>query len=537
MKLNANDIIEKYDYIDVLKIMDGYRVHNSVCGLILKVDKFTALVLSLINGCCTYNELKLRIEKSLGEDYLYENDIINIIISLYHLQYLNIKFSKKKPTILLINPCYRYPNSVYKELTITPPLGILSIGALLFEKGYDVHLLDMLVEDIRPEDLSKWIKKIKPDIVGISMNFTSTANICMEIARILKSLLVKTIFVGGNHATFTYEKILEDKNVDYVIRFQGEETVLELIETLKHKDKSMLTECKGIAYRNHDKIVVTDRRQIPQNLNNMPLPKWMLLPMSKYPKDLRWSLITSQGCPCACTFCSTSAFNNGKKVIFMSVPEIIKRIKGIINLQYEDTTLSISFSDDAFTYNRERVIELCRRILKENLKFIWACSTRVDLIDEELIDIMYKAGCRNILFGIESCSNKVLKTIGKRINIEQAKRSIEIVKRRGIKVKEMFILGLPYESNETLNLIEDFFKETKPDEIRFGLLAVYPGTPLWNHSEKFGINILSKNWSDYEMLRPISNNTILSAEELYIKYIEFTEKYENTTKKNEIKII
>lgn len=370
------------------------------------------------------------------------------------------------------------------------------------------------------------------------MNFTSTANVCYQIARELKDLSIETVFVGGNHATFTYEEVLEDKNIDYVIRFQGEETVLELIEILTTKNLEKLSSCEGIAYKRNGIIEVTERRALESDyLNKLPQIAWHLLPMNKYEKDSRWILYTSQGCPCACTFCSTSAFNNSSRVITMSVDNVIKRIKHVIKLWSEKSIPVIGFCDDAFTHDRKRVTELCERIIRENLKFNWSCSTRVDLVDENLIDLMYRAGCRAMLFGIESCSNKVLQAVGKRINLEQSKRAIEIAKKRGMSIREMFILGLPYESHESLQLMEEFFIETKPHEIRFGLLSVYPGTPLWNHSEKFKINILTRDWWKYDLLKPTSNNTLLNEKELYEKYIEFTEKYEKKVANNDFKII
>lgn len=536
MRICLEDIIEKHDYVNVIKTKDGYRIHDFVSGMILKVNRIAALVMLLLDGL-SYEQLQLKIKEELGKEFMNYDDLNELLVNLHSLKLIKIIKRNSGPRVLLIQPCYQYPNEVYRKIRITPPLGILSIGTVLYEKGYDVHLLDMLVEELRPNDLKARLETIKPDIVGISMNFTATANVCYEIAQELRKLSIKAIFVGGNHATFTYDEVLENQNIDFVVRFQGEDTVPELIDAIWRCDEESIQKCKGIAFKKNGEIIVNDRCPMTQDLNWLPLPAWELLPIHRYNEDERWVIYTSQGCPCACTFCSTSAFNSGKKVISMSVDEILRRIRHIIKLSYGESIPIIGFCDDAFTHNRKRVIELCECIIKENLKFIWSCNTRVDLIDENLIDLMYSAGCRAILFGIESCSDKVLKAVGKKIDIEQAKRAVEIAKKRGMRIREMFILGLPYEDYESLDLMEKFFNDTEPHEIRFGLLSVYPGTPLWYHGDKFGINILTKNWTDYDLLKPTSNNTILNEEEIYTKYIELTEKYEKKMLHGEIEIM
>ncbi len=538
MKMDKDTQIELVNHIDIVKTEYGYRLHDYVSGVILKINPISAYIIKILSVNVTFEELIRKAVADLGEYYIHKEDIKELIINLNHLGLIKLKNSvKSSQVILLINPCYEYKNSEYKKVRITPPLGILSIGSVLQEKNFNIHLLDMLVEELRPENLDNYIKEINPNIVGISMNFTSTANVCYKIAKILKELSVKYVFVGGNHATFTYEQVLHNKNIDFVVRFHGEETVPELIDIIQSKNFNRLKQCKGIAFRQNDEIIVTPRREIPLSLNHLPMPAWNLLPLHKYSEDSRWVLYTSQGCPCACTFCSTSSFNNGNKVISMDVSEIIKRIKFIIKFSLSSNPPIIGFCDDAFTYNRERIVDLCNNIIKENLIFSWGCSTRVDLVDESLIELMYKAGCRTMLFGIESCNPRVLKAVGKKINLEQAKKAISIAKNRGIKIREMFILGLPFENEESIDLIEDFFATTNPDEIRFGLLSVYPGTPLWKYRKKFGINILTTDWGQYDLLKPTSNNTILSEEYLYKKYLELTEKYEKQMLNEEIRIM
>lgn len=526
------DNLFKHSYIDLLNICGEYRIHNILSGVILKADKITAFIISLLEDQVSYKILKDKFISLLGLEYFVEDDLTEIITILIDQKFIVIERKRYETKIMLISPCYEYNNEAYRELTISPPLGILEIATSLFNAGYEVKILDMLLNDIRPESLPYYISNFKPDIVGISMNFSSTANICYKVARVVKEQGVNTVFVGGNHSTFTYEKIMQDISIDFVVRYQGEETVLELVNIIQKKKYEDLKHCKGLVYRNKEnnrepgmEIVVTERRG-QMDLNKLDVPQWHLLQLFKYTGNSRWTLVTSKGCPCSCVFCSTSSFNNEKCISFMSVDKIMGRIEKIISIEGEEKNISISFCDDAFTYNKKRIIELCNRLIERKAKIKWGCSTRVDLVDEDLFRIMYKAGCRAVLFGIESCSNEVLKLVGKKINIEQAKKAIKIAKKIGMTINEMFIIGLPYESYETLKLIQDFFIKTKPQEIRFGFLSVYPRTPIWNEREKYGIDVLTDNWGDYDLLRPTSSNRKMSSDELYEAYINFTEQNE-----------
>lgn len=526
LKIYPNDVIKCYEYIDIIEFDDDYRIHNIASGIILKVNKIVALLVILIKKEVTYKELLESLNGYLGDMCINEDQIRGILSYLLDIKFINIDRKRYETKILLINPCYVYENEVYRKLSIVPPLGILNIATVLFNEGYNVKIIDMLLEDIRPQYIDTYIYEYQPDIVGISMNFTSTANVCISIAENIKKCGDYPIFIGGNHATFMYEELIKNKSIDYVIRYQGEYTVLELVDIIRTKQYKKLESCKGIVFRISNEIVLTNEREIISDMDSLPIPAWHLLKIYKYKPEDRWSLNTSYGCPCSCAFCSTSSFNKGDKLYYMSPDAILKRIRKIVEIE-GTPNFSISFSDDAFTCNRKRIEELCNKIIEENFEFVWACSTRIDLVNKNLLELMYKAGCRGILFGIESCDNNVLKKIGKKIDIEKAYKAVELAKSVGLSVKEMFILGLPFENQHSINLIEEFFENSKPNEIRFGMLSVYPGTPIWNDRDKYGINVLTNDWSKYDLLRPTSNNTIFSEESIYKWYIELTEKYEN----------
>lgn len=516
------DILHTHEYIDVIEMDSGYRIHNVCSGIILKSDIFTAYIVKTLHIEMSYSKFLAILQQNLSEVQISIPLLNGIVEYFIDIGFISIQRKKYKTRILLINPCYRYAYNAYREINIVPPLGILYIATRLFQAGYHVSILDMLLNDIRPDEVAVYIQKEKPDVVGISMNFSSTANICYEIAKNLKMIGIHHIFVGGNHATFTYQEAIMNSDIDYVVRYQGEQTVLELVDIIRTEKWSELAKCKGLVYKSGNKTIVNEKRE-STDINEREIPAWHLLDIYKYNADNRWSINTSQGCPCACAFCSTTVFNN--KICFMTVKNIIELLKKIQRIEGREQ-INLSFSDDAFTCNKQRVVELCNWIIDNNMDVLWACSTRVDLVCEELLELMYKAGCRAVLFGIESCSNETLQKVGKKINMEQAENAIILAKKVGMQVREMFILGLPYETKESTNLIKEFVLKTKPDEVRFGMLSMYPGTPIWEDSGKYGINRLTDNWGDYDLLRPTTNNSFLEEDEIYKQYIEFTELYE-----------
>ena len=239
-------------------------------------------------------------------------------------------------------------------------------------------------------------------------------------------------------------------------------------------------------------------RPLIENLDIIPFPARHLL------GDLRLyshtplrgsgfviSVLTSRGCPFNCLYCDQSVFT--RKWRANSADYVIKEIKMLKDKYDAD---EISFEDDNFALSKERTIEICKKMINENLNITWSCCIRIDRIDEEILTWMKKAGCKNIYVGIESGNQKQLNFINKNLSIEQIRRALKIAKKSGIKnIYGSFIVGLPHDTKETINQTINFACSLPLTGVSFNLFTPYPNTKLREIASKFGV--IKENWELY----------------------------------------
>lgn len=424
--------------------------------------------------------------------------------------------------VLLVNP----PGGYRCSESIEEPLGLAYIAAVLEENDIDVNILDMKVTNMNLNDYRKMLVKTEPEIVGIT-SMTINAPDAIEIAKATKQENKDiTTVIGGVHATFMYDDILmKYPEVDIVVRFEGEYTMLDLIKCLESDGD--LKSIQGIAYSDvKGKLVVTPTRPKIENLDELPMPARHLLPMELYKTyvdkaNRGFTLITSRGCPFHCIFCSTSIFH-GPKVRMHSVKRVVDEMEYLVQ---NYNTRHVSFADDLFTLNRRRVMEICNEILERGLDVRWGCLSRVDTVDLELLTMMKKAGCDSIFFGVESVSQKVLDKIRKGFTVEQAKKALKFAKQAGMRVVASFIVGLPGETLESALQILPFLTETRPDLVGIHALSPFPGTEIYEHPERYGIKILHREWNKYDLISPTTETEYLSAKDLVYLQLKLLKDY------------
>jgi anaerobic magnesium-protoporphyrin IX monomethyl ester cyclase len=396
--------------------------------------------------------------------------------------------------VMLVNPQWiRRKGSIWKGVAgAMPPLGLAYLGAYLEKKGIAVKILDMQVEDGFFEETAKKTG-FMPDFVGITAT-TTIINDALEIAETSRRIFPGAkIILGGVHPTFTPDEILENKNVDYVVRGEGEETLYKLVSG---KKESGIT---GLSYRQDGVITHNPDSGLIKDLDTLPMPAYHLLRVERYLPSLgsykrlpAISMITSRGCPGKCTYCFGSYL--GGRIRTHSARYMADEVKMLVkNYGIKE----IAFYDDTFTAIKKNVHEFCRIINEEKIDITWVAFARVDFIDGETLSLMKKAGCHQILFGIESGNAEVLKNIGKVPSLEKAGQAVLMTKKAGIECRTSFMLGNPGETEETLKQTIDYSIKLDADLAMYNVTTPFPGTKMYRWAKENGY-LKTEDWSKYD---------------------------------------
>ncbi|MBQ2635237.1 MAG: cobalamin-dependent protein [Methanobrevibacter sp.] len=414
--------------------------------------------------------------------------------------------------ITFLNP--PQTNSKYKFLgVVAPSLGIGYMAAVLEENGYDVDVLDASALELTFDEIGEEILKRKPDIVSISA-LTPTIGVALDSADKIKQVKPDTVVVlGGYHPTFEYKSVLAEPSVDVVVRGEGEYTLLELVQTIEIGGD--LSSVKGLAFHDRDdnSLVLTPDRPIIQNLDELPFPAFHLFPMEKY-RILNITtnvatIITTRGCPMQCSFCSSAALH-GNHLRRRSYENVCDEIELRLKDQNIDT---IAFMDDTFTLNKKFVRNFCEEIQRRNLKFWWGCTSRVDTLDEELLQMMKDAGCITIFIGVESADQQMLEKMNKNITVSKTERAFKLARKVGIRTIASCVIGMPEDTKKTIKQTIDFVKKLNPNYALYSLATPYPGTRFYN--ETFKKNLIKINdWSKFTLLNPVLKTIDCSSKEL-----------------------
>ena len=387
-------------------------------------------------------------------------------------------------------------NLIVEHARLSPPLGLAYIGAVLLKENYSISALDLNISSNSWNELREIIKNTPPSILGISV-YTETYLNGVKIAEIAKEINPDIVVVmGGPHASIMYREVLKQTCIDIVAIGEGEITMLELAESIVRKNVK-ISDIKGIAYKEDGVVKLTEERVSVSDLDKLPFPASNLFPLQSYALPI--SILTSRGgCPFNCRFCAVNNIWKGKRRF--RNPEKVAE-EALIALR-ERPAAPIVFADDAFTLNRECVVKICSIFnkLRMLIPISWRCATRVDLIDETILGQMRYAGCYSIQYGVESGSQKILDSIGKKIKLEMVREAVRMTLDLGMEVTCSFMFPQPEDTEETIKDQANLMKELK-DMGAFLSLAMttpFPGTYYFEHADELGIHIISKNWDDYD---------------------------------------
>lgn len=405
--------------------------------------------------------------------------------------------------ILLINP---KNIEGYSDVDLYPPFGLLYVAAYAREKGYNnIKILDCANDtDI---NLGRIVEEIKlADIVGVG-GFCSQFAHAIEISKICKKYN-KFSVCGGLHVSTMPEICLKQSYFDIIVKGEGEKT---FVDVLKSSDGKMnLHDIDGIVYRNGDRIEENRDRELIEDLDSLPFPARELLPMEKYrAKDellatFHTSVQTTRGCPFGCTFCNSPLMWR-RKLRTRSPRKIFDEICELSN-KYGFKI--IQFADDGFTFNRQNVINFCDIMISQKPDIEWACVSRPECVDLDLLKKMRQAGCIRISIGVESGNPGILKKARKKYQLPKIKETVKAAKEAGLIVHCYMMIGLPGENIKTYWESLKFMRDLKPTRVGWAIVVPYPGTELFN---KKLVNIVEKDylkWGGY--MRPVIKVGLLS---------------------------
>ena len=429
------------------------------------------------------------------------------------------------PKVLLMNPIEKGQDYVVDvdpvisrhtggktKIGIFPPLGMTSIAAVLREHKIPVYILDPIPESYNFEEALKYARNF--DVIIITLAVSNAEG----PYRFFSYLKDKVRIFMGTHATVMADYILEKGYSDIVIRGEPEYTTLETIQNLQRLEGVL-----GISYRKGEKVFKNADRPLIENLDELPFPARDLVDNSKYhivsfPGKPVAMVLTSRGCPFECTFCATHLFYKRKRNV-RSPENVVAEVEEIVNSY---GIKHIFFIDDTFTIGEKRIITLCQLLQEKKLKIEWICLGRVDTVTGPMLREMKKAGCKEIIYGIESASPTVLANVKKYITLEQMEVAVKTTKRIGIRVSLFFMFGNPGDTLESIRETSRLARRLNPNFASFNIATPDPGTCMFEsikdrfHIETFEtFDRLNTNFSMCEVPAPQLRRELIKAYLLY----------------------
>lgn len=410
----------------------------------------------------------------------------------------------KNMKLLLIDPPFKSFAGIF---SLYFPLGLTYLAGAVKNAGFDCKILDMdaaepkegslnysreyehygsYVTAINDVEHPTWqlmrrlIIEQKPDFIGISALTTKFGSV-IQTARFCREILPEVpIIVGGAHASTMPDLTASIPEVDFVLRGESDEAMPELLQAIQNGGD--YSKIGSLTWKSNGKIVHNPDRAFVQNLDSLPLPdRKALLNPEHYSSEDMGIMLTSRGCPFRCSYC----FHMWDRLVrYRSVGSVIAEIEQV---HREFGTTQFSLKDDSFTVKRKHVIELCQAFKKLPFKITFNCTTRVDLLDDEMLAAMKDAGLAQISVGIESGSASILQQTDKDITHAQILKAAKMLNQHSIFWTGYFMIGLPTETEEDINKTIAFLRRARPYYAGIGVYNPFPRTKLFDQGVEMGL--------------------------------------------------
>jgi len=402
--------------------------------------------------------------------------------------------------ILLVNPPFTGMGGVEGHGGAAAPLGLgyLASYVLKFHPEYQFSFYDAELYRSNFNDIKAEIARIKPDVVAANMTTPSYEHSkkVMDAAKEVASSIVT--IVGGAHPS-AFPEVVKEPSIDACVSGEGEKPFLRFLETVEKGGS--FDEIAGLSHTLNGKLFISNVRDYIKDLDTIPFPARHLMPIHLYgpPATKRVSsgrganMISSRGCPFDCIYCESKVIWS-QKVRFRSVKNVADEME---ECYHKYGVREINFHDDILPMRRTHVLEFCKELQKRRLDIKWICMNRVNFCWPDVMEEMYKAGCRKIMFGFESGNNEILGNIRKKTTVDQAIEAVRICRKANLKVMGSFMIGNIGETEETIRETIDLAKKLDLDTAAFFVAIPYPGTEMFRQALELGYLSPDVSWKNY----------------------------------------
>ncbi len=396
-----------------------------------------------------------------------------------------------------------------EDIGAFPPIGLSYLaGYLLRHTNHKVEILDAVAEGLDYDQIEQRIIDYKPTVVGMTV-FTPTFYDVLTVARIVKKNIPNCyVCIGGiSHIKMYLSESLRHSEIDFAVRGEGEVIFANLLDAMEKG--TPLSDVAGISFMKDGEIVSYGAEGYSKDINKLPSPAFDIMPLEKYKSAIGTgkpcgTIASSRGCPYQCTYCDRPyrtyrSYSN-------------ERILSEIGYFYTKGIKEFVFFDDMFNLTPKRVMDISDGIISQYPNIIWSFRGRVDQVTAEMALKAKKAGCVQMMFGVEAAKDEDLKAVKKKITIEQVKNAISICKKTGIETSTNWIIGLPVHKStkDVLDLLDTSIK-CGSDYAQFNILIPYEGTEIFEDGVKKNV-LPASFWREY-VLNPIPNAYIPMWEE------------------------
>jgi len=447
--------------------------------------------------------------------------------------------------VLLINPPKYYWPFINEYDNFLLPQSLVCLAAVLRENGIEVKIIDCLPIKLGWKSLAERIREEKPDVVGVGENHALYINESVKLINLVKDISPRIITVaGGAHFTNLAPEYMQNKNIDFIVRGEGELIFLELLKKIS-LNKDNFEEIKGIAFRKNGNVVITPPSQLIDNLDSLPLPAYDLVPMDRYGNSRYLfspggtTVHHSRGCTSNCKFCvwwtqmAERRIVDGREVLLprWRTKSVERMIEEIEVLYYQYNKKCLVFVDDSWNINPKWNNDFAESLLKSNLKLNWFAFMRADCIlrDEKLgiFEKLVRSGLSHICIGVERAEDEELSNFRKSFYSKDLIRHVcKIIKKKypSVFLQCTFIVGIQSETRESMFKQMEFARELGADFPAFHPITPVPGTKLWEEvKEKKLLEVT--DFSKFDWMTPVMSSRYLSRQEIEDLLIDINQKF------------